>query len=198
MAKVIPPTNRSWRRQVVDIAVGTAIVCGILLGGLWLLAHLAFSSTEEVTDPREYESLLKQGTPSEQFAHFPPVVPSKATDVRMSYLPKFLQGGGHLQLHVVLPAEEVAAVESSLAPRALHRVKGANKFEFEREQDIVTTEYFTGSKTTPGLTPSFPASFDVYVLHSRPYMPKGWNHGDTAGVSIDRATGEVVYWADWW
>ena len=157
----------------------------------------AISWPTEVTDVCKYPGLLKDWKSSGLARHFPPVVPSQATNVRLAAFPGFLQSGAYLQLRMQLPADQVRQIEAQLQQATTRAYVGGGIYEHynrDPKNNLPTTSFHTADN--PATTFDFPAHYTLYVLRSRD--GGNWNHGDTAGTAISTMANEVIYWAESW
>ncbi|WP_169980880.1 hypothetical protein [Tautonia rosea] len=166
------------------------------VAGLLVSAGCWVGPPEETTDVNRYHALRRSW--SDLADHFPGEIPASARSVSCSHFPGFLQGGAWLQLRVELPDREVEAIEARIAPRAIRRYEGGGDVTRHLNQldGLPTTTYRTGAEGSG----EFPESFTLYVLRAEDRGSPGhaWNHGLSAGLSISKERGEVVYWADRW
>src|SRR5689334_19246866 len=169
---------------------------GIGLYGAWTYMKISITGGGDAKDPSEYPSALQAWKDPEQIRHFPPSIPPSATNVRLSYFAGFMQGGPHLQLRMkVSPAEAAEALER-FGKIATHRFEGGNSTSHLADRNGVwTTSFFTGDDQA---SLRFPDSYTLLVLDARDFAGGTWNHGKTAGVAVDTAHCEIVYWAETW
>lgn len=191
----------TWK--VVTLAVGIPLLAAILLvvGFVGCVACSIHHQTTTNISPTSYPGHLKQWQPKGIVAHFPASIPSHATNVRFSETPGFLQGGGHLQLHLVLPTPDVQSLIQTLTTQAKHIYPGGGSFFSQVNSNpggVPTTTFHTAPGGGGG---SFPPDFTFYVLGARHYQGgpnPSWNHGETWGVAINPKSNAVVYWAEDW
>ena len=149
-----------------------------------------------ITDPSRYAELLREFEGSVLVEHFPEAVPVDATDTRLYYLPKFMQGCMILQLKVTLPPEHVRGIDRFWRSSAIQSIRGGDQ---------------SGSVSLPNGAPlpwcsffdsynPFPESYELHVIEAVPggSTDSEWNHGHTRGVAIEAGTSTVVYWAEYW
>lgn len=178
------------------------IVCAVVLaviGGLVALRLMFTSMTEETTDVREYEAVLKRWSPSGLVSQFPPAIPTRARNVHFSALPGLMQGGAHIQLRIQLPAAEILEIENRLRPLATHVLAGSGSMMSDGNgkdlrQQIPPVPFHTAG------THTFPAHYKLYMLRLKDDGGDAapWNHGSSSGVAVSSAVQEVVYWAESW
>ena len=165
------------------------------LAVITLPTELFFSALRGVSSPRKYAKILNEHRAypyyNEILNHFPPKIPVKAKGVRFSYVPSFLQGGGHLQIAYKLPPADIESLYEEFS-----NIKTRSFPEKHGPESRIPTEFYTSGRRDT----SFPAGFEVMALDeyfkSRPYNND--NHGRSHGVAIHRANHQIVYWAEWW
>ncbi|HEC35297.1 MAG TPA: hypothetical protein ENI39_02040 [Anaerolineae bacterium] len=150
----------------------------------------------QVTEVERYEEILEGFEGSPWVEHFPERIPPEATDVRLDYLPRLMQGGGHFQLRMRLPREEVGALVVEYRGRAEYRFEGGDWNEHVNVAGgVPTTFYYTSENGEM----EFPSTYEVLVLGVG--SAEGgyeWNHGYSYGVAIDEGESVVVYWVEYW
>lgn len=170
----------------------------ISLGALAVItlpAELFLSAIRGVHNHRKYAKILNEHRAepyhNEILSHFPPKIPVKAKEVRFSYSPSFLQGGGHLQIAYKLPPAEIESLYEHFS-----KIKTRSFPEKDdRESRMPTAFYTSGTKET-----SFPVGFEMMTLDEcfKSRSSNDDNHGKSHGVAIHRANYQIVYWAEWW
>lgn len=94
--------------QALKLIIIVSASFGVLVClGLFILAQVVFKPPAEITDVSRYTEIHNQYWHPKLVRHFPENIPVNATDVRMAYLPSFLQGGAYFQLKLKLPADEI-------------------------------------------------------------------------------------------
>jgi hypothetical protein len=141
----------------------------------------------------QYPHLLAMWRPSGLVQHFPATIPASASSARLFETPAILQGGASFQLRLTLPAAAVAEIERFYAPQTSITYQGDNI------DDLINPPAPNDHTGSTGHGP-FSNSFTIYVLKSHAGGEESfrWNHGETAGLAINRETHEVVYWAESW
>lgn len=175
-----------------------AIVVLIFLAGVLLIQQwastLASVFPATVTDISRYEEILNSVPSSPLTQHFPRTIPANAKDVRIDYYPGFMMGGGDFQLRLTLPTNEIEKICAKYSKIAAHCLASGQTGD---QQDAPPMPaFYTGNTKKP----EFPDSFIVLVLLAESMGDEKypWDHGQTCGLSVDRASCEVVYWAEWW
>ena len=145
----------------------------------------------------EYAEIRKQIGDSVFIQHFPSSIPENATNVKFVYLPKYLQGGGHIQLRLKLPQPEIEELLTEYHSKAKYKFIGGDRNEHANEPGGVPTTYFYTSGTDDG---SFPDTYEILVLKVQPEGNPDfeWNHGYSYGVVIGVEKSEIIYWAEYW
>jgi hypothetical protein len=162
------------------------------LGAAWLLGLLidSFGPPSEETNPDEYPQLLQEWKERGLAAHFPPVIPREARNVKFSSLPRFLQGAGWLQLRMVLPQMQVAKWFGKYSQSAMKSFQGGCKSDHANQCDVLSTNFHTSDTKEK----EFPADYLILVLGNQ----GSWNHGASWGLAISKSRKEVVWWAEQW
>jgi hypothetical protein len=183
------------------------------LGGLSIAAIMALvawvmidlnSSLETVTDVAQYSKILNNPwKDSPLVQHFPKTIPAEAKNVKIHYVPGFLQGGSMLQLQMTLPPAKIAEIQAQLRKVAQRKyIPGAKDNSPTQEtsadgQMSITFEYkyYLGKSDVQ----NFPENYEILVLSDTRGAPTyNWNHSQMHGVAIDPTTSEIVYWAESW
>ena len=172
-------------------AVAILISLGIFLYISMLHSFIPF----EITDLREYQKILEAWSKAGITKEFPSAVPASALKVRMSCLAPFLQGGGHFQLRLKLPPEEIDAIDKKYSSSAIQVYRGKTINE-RYNQPIPSPSDFTNGKSDGHFHPSF----NLYILMALDQGGKdyAWNHGKSYGIAVSRERSEVIYWCESW
>lgn len=182
----------------IGLAVLLVVLCVVTFIGIGVYSFMAATRIE--TRVVEYQDQYSDWQATGLVSHFPAQVPANASDVRFSTTPGFLQGGGHFQLHMVLPAGEVQALTQQWTAKATYIYPGGGGFftQVNDSDGVATATYHTAPSPQTG---DFPPDFTLYVLRSTDSASgpnPSWNHGQSCGVAINPVTNEVVYWAENW
>jgi hypothetical protein len=183
------------------------------LGGLSIATIIALTawvsidlhnSLKTVTDVAQYPKILNNPwKDSPLVQHFPKTIPAEAKNVKIHYVPGFLQGGSMLQLQMTLPPAKIAEIQAQLRKVAQRKyISGAKDNSPVQEtsadgQMSITFEYkyYLGKSGEQ----NFPENYEILVLSDTRGAPTyNWNHSQMHGVAIDSTTSEVVYWAESW
>ncbi|MEL7314858.1 MAG: hypothetical protein AAFN08_07895, partial [Cyanobacteria bacterium J06559_3] len=117
---------KSFRKFLVAIAIILLSLGGVVtLAGIAFIGYFGYSidqATKPVTDVSRYPEFVSPDAESASplQAHFPRSIPSHAKNVKLHFLPSFLQGGRILQLRMQLTAVLLAA-ETGLESVGFHR-----------------------------------------------------------------------------
>jgi hypothetical protein len=162
------------------------------------------NSLKTVTDVAQYSKILNDPwKDSPLVQHFPKTIPAEAKNVKIYYVPGFLQGGSMLQLQMTLPPAKIAEIQAQLRKVAQRKyIPGAKDNSPTQEtsadgQMSITFEYkyYLGKSDAQ----NFPENYEILVLSdSRGAPTYNWNHSQMHGVAIDPTTSEIVYWAESW
>ena len=189
-------TNVDGRWGVV-LGVLITLVVSIFVVFLNLSAGAFLAATTPITDVSQYDEIRQQMSDSGLTQHFPSSIPENATDVKFEYLPKFLQGGGYIQLRVKLPLSEIEDLLTKYRSRAKYKFIGGDRSDHANEPGgVPTTNFHTGGADDR----SFPNTYETLVLNAQPGDTPDfeWNHGYSYGVVISTENSEIIYWAEYW
>jgi hypothetical protein len=183
--------------------LGGISIAAIIALVAWVIVDLN-SSLETVTDVAQYSKILNNPwKDSPLVQHFPKTIPAEAKNVKIHYVPGFLQGGSMLQLQMTLPPAKIAEIQAQLRKVAQRKyIPGAKDNSPTQEtsadgQMSITFEYkyYLGKSDVQ----NFPENYKILVLSDTRGAPTyDWNHSQMHGVAIDSTTSEIVYWAESW
>ncbi len=177
-------------------------VSGVILSvlpivfGIWCI--LTFLPNK-VTKVSKYGEIRHKLLHNKQISHFPEEIPDSAKDVRMSYFPGFLQGGGWFQLRMTLHEDRISKLFQEFDSKKIKSFQGGSSYDHVHSEGGVTTTYFRTSESYLRDSSGnfggddFPDDFIIMVLAS-----SGGNHGNSHGVAISKAKNQIVYWTDFW
>jgi hypothetical protein len=191
-------------RKILATIVQVVLPISILaIGGyLYLFNPLIDEELKPVTDSSHYVKVLAKFEDSLTVKHFPLKIPADAKNVRLYYLPGFLQGATLLELRMKLPPEQLKIIEAEFLKQAKRKyIPGAknNSPNEENSPTGVKVEYIYKSHIGSLNGENFPSNYKLLVLEDTRGAPKyDWNHSDVYGVAIDPSTSEVVYWLEQW
>lgn len=161
-----------------------------------MLFALLFLSIKEATtittDPNKYERVLKltHYPQNEITKHFPESIPEIAEDVKFSYNPQFLQGGENFTLGF--------KADVSYVKDMIQEYQSSCQFIGNAAEDLEAYGFFSHPTNRYFEDSNIPASFDVYVIDSKPDHPDDFNHGMKYGFLVSQSRDEIVYFADSW
>jgi hypothetical protein len=183
--------------------LGGLLIAAIMALVAWVIVDLN-SSLETVTDVNQYSKILNNPwKDSPLVQHFPKTIPAEAKNVKIHYVPGFLQGGSMLQLQMTLPPAKIAEIQTQLRKVAQRKyIPGAKDNSPTQEtsadgQMSITFEYkyYLGKSDVQ----NFPENYEILVLSDTRGAPTyNWKHSQMHGVAIDPITSEIVYWAESW
>jgi hypothetical protein len=183
--------------------LGGLLIAAIIALTAWVMIDLN-SSLETITDVAQYSKILNnpwKNSPLVQ--HFPKTIPAGAKNVKIHYVPGFLQGGSMLQLQMTLPPAKIAEIQAQLRKAAQRKYIPGGKDNSPTQETSadgqmnVTFEYkyYLGKSGDQ----KFPENYEILVLSDTRGAPTyNWNHSQMHGVAIDPTTSEIVYWAESW
>jgi hypothetical protein len=178
--------------------IGLISVLLLIVGclGLWALARTS-GLPGHITDVARYSEIHKGFEGSALVRHFPEAIPADATNMRLDYLPRLMQGGCHLQLRLELPLKQVVDLRAHFVAIAKHQFHGGDTNDHANLSEGVPTTFFYTSGTDDR---SFPSTYEIFVLDAQPGGSSEfeWNHGQSYGVAIDVSASEIVYWLEYW
>jgi hypothetical protein len=162
------------------------------------------NSLKTVTDVAQYSKILNDPwKDSPLVQHFPKTIPAEAKNVKIHYVPGFLQGGSMLQLQMILPPAKITEIQTQLRKVAQRKyIPGAKDNspiqETSADGQMSNTfkyRYYIGGSGEQ----YFPENYEILVLSDTRGAPTyDWNHSQMHGVAIDPTTSEIVYWAESW
>jgi hypothetical protein len=186
--------------KIVQIVLTTVFLA--IGGSIYIINRDFNEALKPVTDPSQYEEVLAKFENSLTVKHFPLKIPATAKNVRLYYLPGFLQGGTMLELRMKLAPEQIKIIEAEFFKQAKRKYIPAAKNNSPTKENSPTgmnVEYNYKSYTGVLNGANFPSNYKLLVLEDTRGAPKyDWNHSDTYGVAIDPANSEVVYWLEDW
>jgi hypothetical protein len=192
-------------RKILATIVQVVLPISILaIGGgyFYLFKQGIDEELKPVTDSSQYEKILAKFEDSLTVKHFPLRVPADAKNVRLYYLPGFLQGATMLELRMKLPPEQIKIVEAKFLKQAKRKYIPGSKNNSPKEENSPTgikVEYIYKSHIGSLNGEIFPINYKLLVLEDTRGAPKyNWNHSTVYGVAIDPSTSEVVYWLEQW
>ena len=176
---------------------------GRILGALLLVAVLGFAwmvysfnkALEPIESVSKYEEVLADWKASGLIDHFPSSVPANARNVKFSSCLGFLQGGGHVQLRMELPAAEVKVLYDHATRSAKQHQDGGSSVTLvneRRDDGLWSTHPHTLAKGTY----EFPSDYRIFIFDAA--GSGDWNHGKSMGMVVSLQRNEVLYYAEYW
>lgn len=189
--------------MIIFLSLGgvTVIGSGIFL---YILGNSFNSALEPVKDISRYQEVIRGFEPnSPLIKHFPDNIPPEASNVRLFFLPGFMQGGTIFQLRMKVPPEKIKNLQSQFRKTAKWKYIPGGKDNSPKEEtspDGVTINFEYNFHTSDfGKSSPFPPSYEILVLEDTRGAPEyDWNHPELYGVAIDISASEIVYWAEDW
>jgi len=177
----------------------------LLALGIWGFVNLGveiiIKDTTEVTDIRRYDDILDNywSFKPELVSHFPRPIPLYAKNIRFSFLPKFLQGGTHVQLCYSAPADRISELYDNFIDKRTKPFFGSNKYDHTNiKEGMPTTFFYTSDSDSKDFTDDYEIMIFDKVLNEKERQHTSWNHGQSHGVAISKKKNEIVYWAESW
>jgi hypothetical protein len=175
----------------------------IIGGGCFYLFNRGIDEElKPVTDAAQYEKILAKFENSLTVKHFPLRISADAKNVRLYYLPGFLQGATLLELRMKLDSEQIKIIEAEFLKQAKRRYIPGGENNSPKEENSPTgvkVEYIYKSHIGSLNGENFPSNYKLLVLEDTRGAPKyNWKHSTVYGVAIDPSNSEVVYWLEQW
>lgn len=171
-----------------------------VVGGSFFLRR-AFSSssqTQVITDASRYREIREQlWLNQSEIQHFPQQIPQNAENIRIAYSPGTAQASVFFQARLKQSPAQIHKLLTQYRKLAKHQYRGGDSNDHANFPNGVPTTFFY---TSDSGSVSFPPSYDILVLNAQDKGSAGfkWNHGNSSGVAIDSAAGEIVYWSETW
>lgn len=153
------------------------------------------ASTE--TNPKKYSSIITAWTQTGLVAHFPNPLPPAATNVKLSFVPSFLQGGASFQVRFSLPASDISKLydDATMTAKDFYDGGGFFKSTGAKTGGLPGTSFLTSDTEKES---DFPADYRIFVFAAQSFGDNSWNHGKSYGVVISKQRNEVIYFAENW
>jgi hypothetical protein len=169
--------------------LGGLLIAAIIALVAWVIVDLN-SSLETVTDITQYSKILNNPwKDSPLVQHFPKTIPAEAKNVKIHYVPGFLQGGSMLQLQMTLPPAKIAEIQAQLRKVAQRKyIPGAKDNSPTQETPAdgrmsITFDYkcYLGKSGVQ----NFPENYEILVLSDTRGAPTyNWKHSQMHGVTL--------------
>lgn len=168
----------------------------VTLSELWGDYTQSLDFSQRINNVAQYTDLREEFEGYLLGEHFPKTIPADATNVRLSYIPRRMQGASHLQLRLELPAEQVINLRAQFITDAKYQYWGGMIDQANLPQGAQTTDFYTSGTDDH----RFPSTYEIFVLEVRPAGSPDfeWNHGTSYGVAINVSASEIVYWFEFW
>jgi len=193
--------SRTKKKQLHVVAFSLCLIAFLYWAFVSCAIELLIKHTAEVTNTKKYEHILEvKWKNSSLVEHFPKPIPSDAKNIKFSYLPRFLQGGCHIQLRYSTNASKIAELYDLFSKKKTKSFWGGSSQEHMNMDDgMPTTCFYTSNSGIREFTGDYEIMIFDEVLKKED-RPKGfyWNHGQSHGVAISKNRNEIVYWADFW
>ncbi len=150
------------------------------------------------TDPSKYVDLYEKWKDSGLLNHFPKRIPQKSHNVKLSALPKFLQGGGHFQIRYNLPKKDLNQLMDRYQTMAKAFYDGGDKYKLinsNKGGGLPGTSFYTSGDDK---IYEFPEDYRIFIIDAKPYRENNWNHGNSYGAVISIEKQEIIYYAESW
>ncbi len=169
---------------------------------LWSLISMSAetwrSATTEITNVRKYDEILKLWD-KDLVSHFPRPIPPDISNVSFSSLPKFLQGGAHVQLRYSASAQQISELYDGFTTKKTKSFFGGDKNDHVNMHEGAATTFFYTSGSSAR---NFPDDYEILVfdkvIKEENKPTPHWNHGISHGVAISKKRNTIVYWAEAW
>mgnify|MGYP006431337499 CR=1 FL=1 len=195
--------NLTWVNRSVRViaVVGIPWVLVPVLVALMSFVSLKGALSQETVDPNNYTGSVQSWLFPSQVDHFPDKVP-RGSDPSFYYMPKVMQGWGHIYLEVKQSHGEIKVLLREAKQRSVYvstwtdegsRVVRKNTGQYDsenypspdffgKEADLLPREnyvaYYYGAKNTSNMD--------------------RWNHGYIYGVAFHKHKRRISYWAKRW
>ncbi|MEI8194865.1 MAG: hypothetical protein WCI73_03035 [Phycisphaerae bacterium] len=187
----LPASSRRSKRWTVLIF----LLMFIAGGGYMVHRFFANMFPRPTTDVRDYHAQLEQWmevSDPRLFTHFPPTIPSQARNVRFSAQLGFGQGGGHIQLRLELPSEEIARLEKQFPAATTTHVAATSTAP---AWAVLRPPFYTADTHEEEID-SIMEDYRIQVLYAIDRSSGTLVSGEFAGVAISPKRHEIIYWLE--
>lgn len=181
--------------------------CSVLLNILLIISicyflvincvfYIFYQATTEITNIKKYEEIVHEykNNNFELLKYFPDKIDVYKNKYKFSYIPQFLQWGGHIQLRIFSNKQDIEDLYSSIYKNKLVSYFWWDSNEHINLKDgIPTTNFYTNTSNS-----KFSKDYEIVILFAKPYKKNDWNHWDTSWVILNKDKMEVIYWAEFW
>lgn len=196
--------NLSWVNKLIRVFAVIGIPCVLILAPLVVLNSLVGElgvSSQETVDPADYTGSVQSWPSPSHVDHFPDQVP-RGSNPSFYYMPKVMQGWGHIYLEVKRPHGEIKALLREAKQRSVYvstwtdeesRVVRKNTGQYDSE-DYPSPDFF-GKEAE--LLPR--QNYVAYYYGAKNTSDVDWwNHGYVYGVAFHKEKRRISYWAKRW
>ena len=174
------------------------VISSILIVVLGLAAVFTFvfiacdAATTETTDISKYERVLKlTGYPNNPLTkYFPDKIPNNAKNSVFEYNPAFAQGGENFDLKFEADSDSMKNYMDEFSRKA-------KWIGISSDSEAENNGIFSSTFTVIGYT-DLPKDFTIYLIDSKPYHTRNWNHGRISLAAISRQRNEIIFHAENW
>ena len=182
-------TKQKYMRIVVKFFCYLAVV---IWGGASLVVESVVIHITEVTNINRYEGILEdQWSYNNGVNHFPRPIPADAQNVRFSFVPGFLQGGGKIELCYSTSPEIIFELYDRFSKLSATSSESDEAKEYEEMMDGVRYNYFS-TNLFDGY--QFPKDFEIMVFENKAKASPS-SYEIRKGVAISKQRNEITYWA---
>ena len=195
--------NLTWVNRSIRV-IGVVVIPLVLIpafAACIFVANMIWPSSQGTVDPGNYMGSVQSWPFPSHVDHFPDQVPQESNP-SFYYMPKVMQGWGHIYLEVKRPPGDVQTLVREAKRRAVYvstwtdeeeRVVQKNVGEYDSE-DYPSPDFF-GNEAE--LVPR-----EHYVAYyyggENTSSEDWWNHGYIYGVAFHKHKRRVSYWAKRW
>ena len=121
--------------------------------------------------------------------------------MKFYYRAGLFQGGTTIELRMQMPQKEFEAIVQNHRTFAIlildHLGEPIEAMLEAKDSHELSLHFYTVSREEFGdeyqLGP-LPGGYKIFLLHLKGH----WNHGKTAGIAVNQARKEIIYWAESW
>ena len=186
-------------------AIGSIILIVLVLSFIALFISRCGFALVPVTTRYAYQPILKYRWETKNIVeHFPAEIPDEAKNIKFYYRAGLMQGGTTIELRMQIPEREFDSIVQKHRAMAKLILDHLGKDNVTKSQERVyfapPLMFYTVPKAE--LTDEYqigplPVGYEIFLLHLKKNKSY-WNHGKTAGIAVDQARKEIIYWASVW
>lgn len=189
--------------KAADIIIKLLLtVTGSFVAFIIVCLLLFYTQLTPVQDVDTYAGIITEGrsNPHRQIylSHFPDNIPLLSERTVFFFFPGFLQGSAIYRLRLVLPEDELLALEEELLSRS-----DVMAISFEDAQSFIGPgfpKFDHKRRLRGGLFQGFETiteDFDSFLVATTPDKIRvDWNHPEIGGFSISKERNEIVFWTE--